>query len=175
MSELEKIVIACATAVFLLVFSDNIGRLIYGPDYLVQKQGYDIKVADSTRNIVQQPTALSEVLDMKLIMSTADAIRGEAVFKKVCSLCHTSDKGGPNKVGPNLWGLVDGPAAHKQDFNYSDAMVARKASGVPWNEEELYRYLYAPKQYVVGTKMSFAGVKDDKDRADLVAYLNILR
>ena len=114
---------------------------------------------------------LPEVLDMKSIMSTASATNGESIFKKVCTLCHNGDKGGPNKVGPNLWGVHDGPAAHKDDFNYSEAMIARKASGKVWNDEELYRFLYSPKQYVSGTKMSYIGVKNDKDRADVIAYL----
>jgi cytochrome c len=175
MSELEKLVIAVATGIFLFVFSDNIGRLIYGPTQMVLKQGFNIKVEDTNREIAQQPTTLPEVLDMKAIMAAADPTKGEATFKKVCTLCHNGDKGGPNKVGPNLWGIVDGPAAHKADFNYSEAMLQRRASGVPWSEEQLYRYLYAPKQYVVGTKMSFAGIKDDKERADLVAYLNTMK
>jgi cytochrome c len=175
MSELEKLVIAVAAGIFLFVFSDNIGRLIYGPTQMVLKQGFNIKVEDMNREISQKPTTLPEVLDMQAIMAVADIVKGEAIFKKVCTLCHNGDKGGPNKVGPNLWGIVDGPAAHKADFSYSDAMLQRKASGIPWNEEQLYRYLYAPKQYVVGTKMSFAGIKDDAERADLVAYLNTLK
>ena len=174
MSELEKAVIALAIAMFIFVFSDNIGRLIYGPNNYVEKQGYAIKLQDNNRTIAAAPTTLPEVLDMKTIMAAADATRGEAVFKKVCTLCHNGDKGGPNKVGPNLWDIYNSGAAHKDDFNYSEAMLARKATGILWDEEQLYRYLYAPKQYVIGTKMSFAGIKDDKERADLVAYLKTL-
>lgn len=175
MSELEKIVIAVASAIFIFVFSDNVGRLIYGPNNYVLKQGYAIQVQDSTRTIAAAPTTLPAVLDMKAIMATADISVGESIFKKVCTLCHNGDKGGPNKVGPNLWNTFNNHAAHKDDYNYSDAMLARKATGILWNEEELYRYLFSPKQYVVGTKMSFAGVKDDKERASLIAYFETLK
>jgi len=175
MSELEKAVIALATAIFIFIFSDNLGRLIYGSDNYVSKQGYAIKVEDSNRAIASAPSPLTEVLDMQAIMATTDIKSGEATFKKVCTLCHNGDKGGPNKVGPNLWNIVDNTAAHKEDFNYSQAMLDRKATGIRWDEEQLYRYLFAPKQYVVGTKMSFIGIKDDKERADLVAYLKTLR
>ena len=175
MSELEKVVIALATAIFIFVFSDNIGRLIYGPNNYIVKQGYAIKVQDSTRSIPSAPTTLPEVLDMKAIMASGDIAAGEIIFKKVCTLCHNGDKGGPNKVGPNLWNTFNNHAGHKDDYNYSEAMLARKATGILWNEEELYRYLYAPKQYVVGTKMSFIGIKDDKDRTNLVTYLKTLK
>jgi cytochrome c len=175
MSELEKVVIALATAIIIFIFSDNLGRLIYGPNNYVSKQGYVIKVEDSNRTTASAPTGLPEVLDMQAIMSAADVATGQGVFKKVCTLCHNGDKGGPNKVGPNLWNIFNNTAAHKEDFNYSQAMLARKATGVRWDEEQLYRYLFAPKQYVVGTKMSFIGIKDDKERADLVAYLKTLR
>lgn len=175
MSELEKVVIAIATAIFIFIFSDNLGRLIYGSDNYVSKQGYAIKVADSNRTIVSTPVTLPEVLDMKAIMAVVDIKAGEATFKKVCTLCHNGDKGGPNKVGPNLWNIVNNTAAHKEDFNYSQAMLDRKATGVLWDEEQLYRYLFSPKQYVVGTKMAYAGIKDDIERANLVGYLKTLR
>ena len=175
MSELEKLAIAIFTAIFLFVLSDNMGRLIYGPIYMVRKAGYDIKVQDSNREITPQSTSLPETLDMHSIMSVADSKNGEIIFKKVCTLCHNGDKGGPNKVGPNLWGVYDGPAAHKDDFNYSEAIKARRVEGKIWNEEELYRFLYSPKQYVNCTKMSYVVVKDDKERADVIAYLETLK
>ncbi len=174
MSELEKLVIAISTAIFLLVFSDNIGRLIYGPIYMVRKAGYNIAVQDASR-VIAQATSLPQVLDMHAIMSVADPKNGEGIFKKVCTLCHNGDKGGPNKVGPNLWAVYNGPAAHKDDFSYSEAIKARRVSGIMWSEEELYRFLYSPKQYVSGTKMSYVGVKNDKDRADVIAYLETLK
>jgi cytochrome c len=174
MSELEKLVIAISMAIFLFIFSDNIGRLIYGPIYMIKKAGYNIKVEDSNR-VVAQAASLPEVLDMHAIMSVADPKNGENIFKKVCTLCHNGDKGGPNKVGPNLWGVYNGPAAHKDDFNYSDAIKARRASEILWDEEQLYRFLYSPKQYVPGTKMSYVGIKDDKERADVISYLETLK
>jgi|LauGreDrversion4_2_1035121.scaffolds.fasta_scaffold179052_3 cytochrome c len=173
MREVEKVVVAIAIAIFIFIFSDNIGRIIYGPNSYFAKQGYVIPIEDRTNTIEAKANPLTEVLDMETIMAAADSVKGEAIFKKVCTLCHNADKGGPNKVGPNLWNIYNNHGAHKDDFSYSAAMLSRKE--ILWNDEELYRYLYSPKQYVVGTKMSFAGVKDDKERADVVAYLKTLR
>ena len=174
MSELEKLVMALAIAVFIFILSDKCGQLIYGPNALITKQGYMIKVDDANRQITQQ-AGPPEVLDMAAIMSIANVTNGEVIFNKVCILCHTAIEGGLNKVGPNLWGVINGHAAHKNDFNYSDAMMDRHNAGVLWDDEELYRFLYAPKQYISGTKMSYAGIKDDKERADVISYLNILK
>jgi cytochrome c len=174
MSELEKIVLAIATAFFVFLFSDKIGKLFYGPDYLLSKKGYNIPVVE-VQNSQAGPKILPEILDMLAIMAQANSQEGEKIFNKVCTLCHTANKGGANKIGPNLWGIVGNSAAHKEDFSYSSAMQARKASGALWDQEALYRFLFSPKQYVVGTKMAYAGVKDDGERANLIAYLTSLK
>jgi cytochrome c len=80
-----------------------------------------------------------------------------------------------HKVGPNLWGIVNAKTARHGDFAYSVAMKTLGDSGSVWTEEILYRYLFSPKKYIPGTKMSFVGIKDDKDRADLIAYLASLK
>ena len=129
MSELEKVVIALATAIIIFVFSDNLGRLIYGPNNYVAKQGYAIKVEDSNRTAVSTPTTLPEILDITAIMEAADITTGQGIFKKVCTLCHNGDKGGPNKVGPNLWNMFNNTAGHKEDFNYSQAMLSIAGRG----------------------------------------------
>lgn len=99
------------------------------------------------------------------IASAADVANGENVFKK-CKACHGTD--GKNKVGPHLNGVTGRKAGMVEGFKYSDAM---KNSGITWNEAELDKYLKDPKADIPGNKMVFVGIKDDADRADLIAYL----
>ena len=96
-----------------------------------------------------------------------DAAAGKTVFN-VCKACHTIEAGGPNRVGPNLHGIVGRKAGSHDGFSYSDAM---KNSGITWDEAKLNEYVKDPKATVPGNKMAFAGVKDDAKRADLIAYL----
>jgi cytochrome c len=102
---------------------------------------------------------------------TADAKSGAAVAKK-CQACHSFDKGGPNKVGPNLWGVVGRPKGGHEGFAYSEAM---KAKGGDWTLPDLAAFVHNPKEFVPGTKMIFPGVPDSTDLADLLAYLNTLK
>ena len=96
-----------------------------------------------------------------------DAAAGKTVFN-VCKACHTIEAGGPNRVGPNLHGIVGRKAGTHDGFAYSDAM---KNSGITWDEAKLNEYVKDPKATVPGNKMAFAGIKDDAKRADLIAYL----
>ena len=96
---------------------------------------------------------------------------GAKTFKK-CQACHDGTKGGPNKVGPNLWGVVGRPKASHEGFNYSDAM---KAKGGNWTPEDLAQFVHSPKTFVPGTKMLFPGISDPSELADLLAYLNTLK
>jgi cytochrome c len=93
---------------------------------------------------------------------------GAAIFKK-CQACHSAEHGGPNKVGPNLAGVVGRPKASHEGFNYSDAM---KAKGGNWTLEDLAAFVHSPKTFVPGTKMLFPGIPDAGDLGDLLAYLN---
>lgn len=91
---------------------------------------------------------------------------------RACQACHDFSKGGPNKVGPNLWGIVMNKHAHAEGFNYSPAMKALHDKS--WTYEELNKFIYAPRDHVPGTKMAFAGIKSDKDRAAVIAWLRTL-
>lgn len=99
-----------------------------------------------------------------------DAEAGKVVFKK-CAVCHAVEAG-KNKIGPSMWGIVDRKAASVEGFNYSTAM---KASGKTWDDPTLHAYLEAPAKVVAGTKMAFPGLKVEKDRDDVIAYLATLK
>lgn len=103
--------------------------------------------------------------------ASADAAAGQKIFSK-CQACHSGEHGGPNKVGPNLAGVVGRPKASHEGFNYSDAM---KAKGGNWTLEDLAAFVHNPKGFVAGTKMLFPGVADAGDLGNLLAYLNTLK
>lgn len=108
------------------------------------------------------------------LLATADAGAGETVFKK-CASCHTSEKGGPNKVGPGLWDIVNRPIASHEGFSYSAGMTTfSEGHKVVWDFDHLNFFLEAPKKHVPGTAMGFAGLKKNDERANLIAYLHTL-
>ena len=102
------------------------------------------------------------------LWAKADPVKGADIAKK-CAACHNFDKGGPNKVGPNLYGVLGGPRAHEPTFAYSDAM---KKLGGTWAPQEVAAFIFNPKAYLAGTKMGFAGLPKPEDRVDVIAYLN---
>jgi cytochrome c len=111
--------------------------------------------------------AVKEEQPLAVLLAQADP---EAGKKKagLCASCHTFEQGGPNRQGPNLYGVVGGPRTHRADFKYSDAM---KSAGGSWTYEALFDYLRKPSEAVPGNAMIFAGLKDPQDRANVIAYL----
>jgi cytochrome c len=107
------------------------------------------------------------------LLAAADAAKGQVSLKK-CQACHDLTKGGPNKIGPNLWGVVGRPVASVANFQYSDGMKTFADGGKTWTFDELNAYLTNPKAHVPGNKMAFAGLKKDDERANVIAYLNTL-
>ena len=103
-------------------------------------------------------------------LAEGDAAAGEKVFKK-CKACHQVGDGAKNRVGPMLNGIVGNEIASVEDFKYSKAFLAKKAEGLVWIVEVLDTYLTKPKKFIPGTKMSYAGLKKEGDRANVIAYL----
>jgi cytochrome c len=106
--------------------------------------------------------------DKPIDFSVADATKGEQVFKK-CAACHNADKGGANALGPNLWGVLGKPHGHVAGFAYSDALKGKPGN---WDFASLSEWLANPKKYAPGTKMTFAGLSNPEDRANVIAFLN---
>src|SRR5688572_4087305 len=102
------------------------------------------------------------------LLQTADANAGEAAFRK-CAACHTINQGGANGLGPNLWASVGAPLGHAAGFAYSDAL---RGKGGTWTFEAMNEWLRSPRQFAPGTKMTFAGLSNPEERANLIAYLN---
>lgn len=111
--------------------------------------------------------AMMIILTAPQAWAEGDPVNGAKVFKK-CAVCHTLAAGAPAKVGPNLYGVLGRQAGSSAGFNYSPAM---RDAGVTWTQETLMRYLENPKAYVPGNKMPFPGLKNEQDRADVIAYL----
>jgi cytochrome c len=105
------------------------------------------------------------------LLAKADVATGEASVKKLCTSCHTFNEGGHAIVGPNLYNVVGGPHAHMEGFSYSAGMKAKTG---PWTFDELNEWLHQPSSYVPGTRMAFAGIKNDQERADVIDYLHTL-
>ncbi|MGZ8282567.1 MAG: c-type cytochrome [Allosphingosinicella sp.] len=120
--------------------------------------------------VVEEDGAGDEVAEPPIaaLLQTADAAAGEAVFRK-CSACHNTDQGGSNALGPNLWAIVGAPVANHAGYNYSPALVEK---GGTWTFEAMNDWLRSPRTFAPGTKMTFAGLSDPEDRANLIAYLN---
>jgi cytochrome c len=112
--------------------------------------------------------ATAPAVSIGALLAKADATKGAGIAK-ACGACHNFEKGGANKVGPALWDVVGRPIGAAPGFAYSDG--AKAMAGKNWTYEDLNSWLLAPKEFIKGTKMAYAGVKKDSDRADLIAYL----
>jgi cytochrome c len=165
--ELNKILGAVlGTCLILLTLNIAAGSL-FSPK-APEKPGYDIAVPEEAAG-GGAPAQKEPEVPIATLLAKADLKRGEQATK-VCHTCHTFEKGGPNKVGPNLYGIVNDEKGHgRGGFNFSNAM---KAAGGKWTFDDLNKFLTSPRGYIPGTSMSFAGVSRATQRADIIAYLN---
>ncbi|QPC86568.1 c-type cytochrome [Mesorhizobium sp. NBSH29] len=170
--EFNKLIGALLGVVFVLFSVSLIGDAFFHAP-APEKPGFIIEAAEDDASHGGAAEAPVEV-PIGTLMASADAAKGEAVFKK-CVTCHTADKGGANKTGPNLWDIVNRPIASHEGFSYSAAMKNFSEGGsVVWDFDHLNHFLRAPRAYIKGTAMGFAGDKKDDERADLIAYLRSL-
>jgi cytochrome c len=163
----NKILMAVLSTCLALVALNIAAGAVFSPEHPA-KPGFEIAVQEKPEQKAGGQQEAPQPIEVRLANSSPE--RGQSAAK-VCLACHTFDKGGPNKVGPNLWGVVNRPRASEAGFNYSAAM---KSKGGEWSFEELDKFLANPKGYIPGTAMGFAGLPKDTQRADVINYLHTL-
>ena len=166
--ELNKIIAAVLLVALIIIGIGKLSNLIFyvekpkTPGYVVEVEK---AVSDSTQT--KKDTAIKKV-DISALMAMGDLSHGEKVFKK-CAACHSIVKGGKNNIGPALYNVVNRKVGVVSDYTYSKALSKYEKN---WTFEELNGYLIKPAKWIKGTKMAFAGLRKDKDRASVILYLN---
>jgi cytochrome c len=167
--EINKIIAAILLTALIVIgigkFTDILFHVDKPKESAYKIEGLEKAVASTvsdSKNVVE------EKVDIVQLLALGDLVHGEKVFKK-CSACHMIASGGKNMIGPNLWGVIGRTAGSVSDYKYSKAMVAYAKQ---WSFEEMNSYLIKPQAYIKGTKMAFAGLRKEKDRASVILYLN---
>ena len=166
--KMNKIIASIILAVILVLGINKITDIIF---YVEKPEKSAYQVANVSTATTTETTAASSSVESGNIMALlalANVANGEKVFKK-CVACHSIAKGGGNKIGPTLWGVLGRQAGSIPDYKYSKAMTEYRKT---WSFEEMNSFLIKPKDWIKGPKMSFAGLKNAKDRAAVILYLN---
>ena len=166
--EINKIVAAVLIVALLLIGIGKLSDIIFHVEK-PKVPGYAVDVKQSTSTILGAETkSVEKKIDIAALMAMGDIATGEKVFKK-CAACHSIVKGGKNNIGPALYNVVGRKVGAVSDYKYSKALSEYEKE---WTFEELNGYLIKPAKWIKGTKMAFAGLRKEKDRASVIKYLN---
>ena len=166
---MNKIIVSIALAVILVLGINKITDVIFYVEK-PEKSAYQVAsiATDDSSASTEANSVSSGSGDIMAMFASVSAAEGAKVFKK-CAACHSIAEGGKNKIGPALWGVLGRQAGSLPDYKYSKAMVAH---GKKWSFEEMNGFLIKPKDWIKGTKMSYAGLKSEKERAAVILYMN---
>tara|TARA_Y100001970_G_C14218857_1_gene851357 strand:- start:2064 stop:2609 length:546 start_codon:yes stop_codon:yes gene_type:complete len=167
--EINKIIAAILLTALIIIGIGKFADVLFHVD----KPKVSAYKVEGLETVAESTSSISEIdkeviVNIKELLAAGDMAHGEKVFKK-CSACHMIVSDGKNMIGPNLWGVIGRTAGSVSDYKYSKAMIAY---GKEWTFEEMNAYLIKPQAYIKGTKMAFAGLRKEKDRASVILYMN---
>jgi cytochrome c len=165
--EINKIVAAVLMVALLVIGIGKLSNVIFHVEK-PKTPGYAVEIEETTAVSSTIEQSVEEKIDIAALMAMGDIALGEKVFKK-CAACHSIVKGGKNNIGPALYNVVGRKTGAVTDYNYSKALASFEKE---WTFEELNGYLTKPAKWIKGTKMAFAGLRKEKDRASVIKYLN---
>ena len=165
--EINKIIAAILLVALMIIGISKISNVIFYVEK-PEKPGYAVEVEQVSSTSTTSTNEVEKKIDIAALMAMGDIEKGMKVWKK-CSACHSIEKGGKNKIGPALYNVVGRLVGGLDDYKYSKTLASY---GKNWTFEELNGFLLKPASYLKGTKMSYAGLRKEKDRASIIKYLN---
>ncbi len=165
--EINKIVAAILMVALLIIGIGKISEVVFHVEK-PKTPGYAVEIEQVASSSSSASEVVEDKIDIAALMAMGDAISGEKIFKK-CAACHSIVKGGKNKIGPALYNVVGRQVGGVSDYKYSKALAEY---GKAWTVEELNGFLLKPSKWIKGTKMAYAGLRKEKDRASIIKYLN---
>ncbi len=169
--EWNKIIASVLTAMIVAMVAGILAGKLVSPEKL-EKPVFVVAGGEATAAAAPAGQAAAAPEPIGPFLAKADPAKGEQIAK-VCAVCHTFTKGGPNKIGPNLWDITQEAMAGIPNYQFSAAMELHK--GEKWDVDKLNQWLWKPQSLVKGTKMTFVGIPDAQKRADVIAYLLTLK
>ena len=165
--EINKIIAAVLLVALLVIGIGKVSNILF---YVEKPKtpGYAVEVEQTSGSSITTTEVVEKVVDIAALMALGDVASGEKIFKK-CAACHSINKGGKHKIGPALYNVVGRKVGGVEDYKYSKALIAYEKE---WTFEELNGFLIKPAKHIKGTKMAYAGLRKESDRASVIKYLN---